>query len=171
MNNSSSYLLFLDLDGVLVDFDRGVKKLTGKLPSDLEPRQMWPRLARTLDFYDQLEWMPDGRTLWDFALPHSPIILTGLPMGSWAEPQKRNWCARELGEAVEVITCMSRQKAAKAAERITQAASGRQGPPVPVLVDDRLKLQAAWEEMGGVFIQHRSAEQSIGELCKLGFGD
>jgi hypothetical protein len=34
----------------------------------------------------------------------------------------------------------------------------------PVLVDDRLKTQESWEEMGGVFIFHTSAKNSIAEL-------
>lgn len=161
MNVSKQYQLFLDLDGVLVDFDGGVQELTGRLPGDMEPRQMWPRLARTADFYDNLDWMSDGKSLWEFSLRHNPVILTGLPLGKWAEPQKRAWCRRELGEQVEVITCMTREKADRAA--------ARSGEHTPVLVDDREKLREAWEAMGGIFIHHRSAAESIARLEELGF--
>lgn len=37
---------------------------------------------------DTLEWMPDGRELWAGIVDYNPTILTGLPMGTWAEPQK-----------------------------------------------------------------------------------
>lgn len=161
--NETSYQLFLDLDGVLVDFDRGVQEITGKLPSDMQPKDMWPRLAKTPGFYEHLSWTDDGKLLWEFAYPYSPIILTGLPMGKWAEPQKRAWCTRELGEKVEVITCMSRQKAEQARMRSPK--------DTPVLVDDREKLAQAWEDMGGIFILHRSATESINSLRKLGFGN
>lgn len=33
--------LFLDLDGVLADFDRGVETVTGKRPQDLPLKTMW----------------------------------------------------------------------------------------------------------------------------------
>ena len=161
MNAEQKYILFLDLDGVLVDFDAGVKRVCGRSPNDLEARQLWPRLAKTVDFYANLGWMHDGKVLWNFAKGHEPIILTGIPMGTWAEPQKRSWCRRELGAEVEVITCMSRQKADRARERSAER--------LPVLVDDRIKLKEAWDSMGGIFIHHQNSEESIAELKKLGF--
>jgi hypothetical protein len=158
---SAKYTLFLDLDGVLADFDAGVHQVTGKLPSELSPRSMWPRLAKTPGFYANLAWMPDGRTLWERVKRHDPVILTGLPLGKWARPQKLKWCARELGPDVEVLTCMSRDKAEVARSRAPD-------DTVPVLVDDRDRYRDKWEEMGGIFVHHKSAEESIARLEELG---
>jgi hypothetical protein len=36
--------LFLDLDGVLADFDRGVHAVTGRRPEELPLKTMWGRL-------------------------------------------------------------------------------------------------------------------------------
>jgi len=154
------YRLFIDLDGVLVDFDSGVQEIFGQSPENLSPRVMWPRLAKTSRFYEKLDWLPDGRDLWQFARSFSPWILTGLPIGSWAEPQKRAWCLRELGPEVSVVTCLSREKHYKALE---VCADGE----IPVLVDDRLKLQDPWQDVGGIFIHHSSAATSIAALKKL----
>lgn len=156
----AGYALFLDLDGVLVDFDAGVRAATGREPAMMPDRVMWPILARTKDFYTNLPWMSDGKLLWEACRPWNPIILTGLPMGKWAEPQKREWCRRELGAQVEVITCMSRQKAEKAWEATPEGL-------IPVLVDDRLKLQESWEALGGIFILHTSARESLEALENL----
>jgi len=156
-----SIRLFLDLDGVLADFDAGVVQATGQRPSELGDRRMWPIVARTPGFYDKLPWMTDGRDLWDFASRFHPSILTGLPMGNWAEPQKRAWCARELGPDVPVLCCRSRDKAL--------VASGLLGEgETMVLVDDRLKLKEAWVDLGGTFILHTSAHESIAALKQLG---
>ena len=154
---ATDILLFVDLDGVLADFDRGVQALTGRFPSEQPPGVMWPILARSGHFYAELEWMPDGKELWASVKPFAPLVLTGLPRGRWAEPQKREWCRRELGPDVEVITCLSREKAIRARERTPEGIT-------PVLIDDRGSLREAWEAMGGVFIHHESAEGSIQEL-------
>jgi len=154
--------LFLDLDGVLADFDAGVHRATGKTPAELGDRRMWPIIAKTPGFYEHLPWMADGRELWEFAKAFSPRILTGLPLGKWAEPQKRAWCARELGPNVGVECCLSREKGRHAAALLEPGQT-------MVLVDDRLKVQAAWEDAGGTFILHTSAASSIAALRDLGF--
>ncbi|KGE71360.1 HAD family hydrolase [Spirochaeta lutea] len=153
----TSLQLFLDLDGVLADFDGGVKAVTGRLPEALPPGVMWGKIAKTPDFYNTLDWMPDGQLLWEHLHALNPIILTGLPRGSWAEPQKRAWCKRMLGPDIEVITCMSREKATIARERVGHDRD-------MVLVDDRERLRGAWEDAGGIFIHHRNARESLQAL-------
>jgi hypothetical protein len=147
--------LFLDLDGVLADFDRGVEAITGKRPDELATSTMWRALARHGDFFGALEMMADAQHLWDFCEPYDPTILTGLPRGDWAEPQKRRWVANMLGRDVDVITCWSRDKP-------------RWSGPGHVLVDDRKSLREPWEAKGGVFILHVDAERTIEKLQALG---
>lgn len=148
--------LFLDLDGVLADFDRGVKAVTGKRPEDLSMKVMWRELSHHPDFFGTLEFMHDAQELWTFCAPHEPVILTGLPLGSWAPEQKRRWVAHMLGPHVRVITCMARDK-------------HRHAGPGAVLVDDREKARAPWVAAGGIFILHTNAKNSIAELKTLGF--
>ena len=148
--------LFLDLDGVLADFDRGVQAVTGQPPERLPLKAMWAALARTPRFFETLEFMADAEALWRFCAPHRPTILTGLPLGAWAPEQKRAWVARMLGAQVPVVTCMSREKP-------------RWSGPGHVLVDDRASAREGWERKGGSFVHHRSAAESIAALETLGF--
>ncbi|AWK85581.1 hypothetical protein [Azospirillum thermophilum] len=148
--------LFLDLDGVLADFDRGVRAVTGKRPEQVPMKVMWRELSRHPDFFGTLEFMHDAQELWAFCAPHHPTILTGLPLGSWAPEQKKRWVARMLGAHVPVITCMARDKA-------------RYGGPGCVLVDDREKARDPWEAAGGTFVLHVNAATSIAALQDLGF--
>jgi len=164
--NPRDYRLFVDLDGVLVDFDAGVRRATGRDPAELHPRSMWPVLAKTRDFYANLEWMSDGRDLWDALRVFDPVILTGLPLGRWAEPQKRSWCTRELGNEVEVITGLSRHKADLAAAWMEER---NETDRTPLLIDDRLKVREPWEAAGGTFILHLNTAETLDALADLGF--
>ncbi len=159
-------VLFVDLDGVLTDFDNGVRRATGKLPSEQRLSSMWRALARTKGFYDRLEWLADGRRLWEAVQPASPVILTGLPLGNWAEPQKRSWCRRELGPEVPVITCLSRHKAREAGAWLEERRLS--DDVLPVLVDDRLKQREDWEAWGGRFILHYDLGETLRQLEELG---
>ena len=153
--------LYLDCDGVLADFDRGATKLLGMPPRTYEKRHgiaaFWREIARHPDFYGTLPLMPDAKELFAAVRHLIPVILTGLPRGAWAEPQKRRWAARHF-PGVEVIT--------------TSAALKREHcHPGDALVDDTVKFRHLWEKEGGVFIPHSSAAASIAELRRLGFLD
>ena len=142
-------LVFVDLDGVLVDFDAGVRKIFGRNPSEIAPKTMWPRLARTPGFYDTLSWTNGGKELWEALRPYKPTICSGLPLGTWAGPQKMSWCRRELGEEVKVILCKSREKSLHC-----------KGPR-SILIDDRKEIGEAWDAAGGVFIHHVDSMNTI----------
>jgi len=49
--------LFLDLDGVLADFDRGVHAVTGHRPEELPLKTMWAALAGAPQFFETLQFM------------------------------------------------------------------------------------------------------------------
>lgn len=151
--------IYLDCDGVLADFDKGAEQVLGAPPRIFEKRhglgEFWKRLARAPDFFDSLEPLPDAMELYGAVRRLSPIILTGLPRGNWAEPQKRRWAERHF-PGVEVIT--------------TSAALKREHcQPGDVLVDDRDKFRHLWEQAGGVFIHHTSAATSIQALNDAGY--
>lgn len=158
----TSYRLFLDLDGVLANFDQGMYQITGCYPHQLPVRKLWQAAAKADGFFEYLPWMPEGKRLWDCTKQFNPTILTGLPRGQWAEPQKRSWCARELGLNIPVITCMAQDK-------IKFARSILQSNEIPVLVDDRPKHKQLWEAQGGIFIVHQSVSESLHHLRQLGF--
>ncbi len=147
--------LFLDCDGVLADFDAGVRLVLGGMtPAQYEERhsrrEFWKRLATTPDFYAGLPLMPDARALFDAVAHLRPTILTGLPIGNWAAPQKVAWAAEHF-PGVPIITCLARDK-----YRYMEAGD--------VLVDDRAQHRAKWEDAGGLFVAHKNAERSLAAL-------
>jgi 5'(3')-deoxyribonucleotidase len=149
--------LFLDCDGVLADFDAGATALLGMSPRDYEARKgrgaFWKRLAAAPDFYGSLPQMPDAQILFDAVKHLRPTILTGLPLGKWAAPQKVKWAAEHF-PGVPIITCMARDK-------------HKHMKPGDVLVDDRENHRAAYEAEGVVFVHHKNAEDSLRQLARL----
>src|SRR4051812_16756235 len=149
--------LFLDCDGVLADFDAGALALLGATPAEFEKRhgkgEFWKRLARAPNFYGELPEMPDAQILFEAVKHLKPTILTGLPLGRWAAPQKERWAALHF-PGVPIITTMARQKHLHM-------------EPDDVLVDDRATHRHLWEDAGGIFIQHRSAADSIRQLAEI----
>lgn len=146
--------LFLDADGVLADFDLAVRQLLGMKPREFIARhgrsEFWKRLAKTPNFYGNLPEMLDARSLFEAVKHLEPTILTGLPTGSWAAPQKVEWAAEHF-PGVPIITCMAADK-------------HKHMHPGDVLVDDREKHRAAYEAAGVVFIHHKNAEDSLRQL-------
>jgi 5'(3')-deoxyribonucleotidase len=149
--------LFLDADGVLADFDQAARKLLGASPKEFIAThgrgQFWKRLARAPNFYGSLPEMPDARVLFESVKHLKPTILTGLPIGKWAAPQKVEWAAEHF-PGVPIISCMAADKHLHM-------------HPGDVLVDDREKHRAAYEEAGVVFIHHRNAADSLKQLAKI----
>jgi len=153
--------IYLDCDGVLADFDSGAEAVLGLPPKVFQERfglkAFWKRLAGAPEFFANLEPLPDARELFEAVRAYDPIILTGLPLGRWAEPQKRAWAKRHF-PGVEVIT--------------TSAALKREHcHPGDALVDDRDRYRHLWEEAGGVFIHHKDARSSIAALRAKGYLD
>jgi hypothetical protein len=151
--------IYLDCDGVLADFDKGALEILGA-PSEAYEKKygagaFWKKLANADGFFEHLDLMPDAMDLYAAVKAKAPIILTGMPHGQWAEPQKRAWAARHF-PGVPVITTMA-------------ALKREHCEPGDVLVDDRIWHRKAWEDAGGHFIHHVSAEASIAALKAAGY--
>lgn len=147
---SSDIQVFLDCDGVLADFDRGYEAVSGERPSRELDNVDWSLIALHHAFYRRLQPMPDAHELVDgvHALGFNPTVLTGTP---WSVPHaaedKCAWVAEHF-PGVPIITCRSRDKY-------------KHGKPRDVLIDDWPKYKENWTQMGGVWITHRSARQSL----------
>lgn len=155
----SKYKIFCDLDGVLVDFEKGVVDVTGRGTHEQTVTKMWNRILTFPKFFEQLNWTSYGRGLWESILNISnstPTILTGLPYSckKKVHNEKRIWCQKHLGENVNVITTQS-------VDKYKYSSYGH------VLIDDRYSHKKLWETYGGTFIYHTSLERTLYELNRL----
>jgi hypothetical protein len=150
--------LFLDMDGVLADFDKRAYDIFGMRPADFEhkfgSKTFWSILQGTPDFYNSFDLMLDADFLLDAVAHLQPVVLTGIPMGDWAPPQKRAWIKRKARD-LPVITCRSRDKSLYC-------------QPGDIIVDDRSEYAHLWENKMGIWVHHTSAYDSIRQLKDIG---
>ena len=150
--------VFVDMDGVLADFDAHYEAVFGVRPDKRKDDVDWGLVRAMTGFYADIPPMADMIELWSYlkSLTPSPIVPTGVPSSvPDATEDKQRWVKRHLGELVEVRCCLSREKS-------LHARSG------DVLIDDWEKYRSLWEAKGGRWITHVSAESSIEALRRLG---
>ena len=142
--------IFVDLDGVLADFDKKILEIFGEYPEQFKKNE-WKRIANYPNFYGSLDLMPNALEFWnnivDIAKSHhcGLYILTGLPMGGWADPQKREWCKKHLNYDYDlVITCFSKDKHNYCSTKFD------------ILIDDRLNNCQDWIQAGGMAYNYES---------------
>jgi hypothetical protein len=154
----TEYTIYCDMDSVLVDFDRGYQELTGMTTQQADANGVeafWEPLTKAgAKFWITLQWMPDGKQLWDYIKKYNPILLSAPSREESSKLGKRVWVKREL-PGVKLILKYASQKQEYAS-------------PTSILIDDRQKNIDQWEAAGGIGILHTSTPNTIKQLQQLG---
>ena len=151
-------IIHLDLDGVLADFNHGVKLATGRRADELPADDLWSRIAAIPDFFLRLEVAESGKLLFETAQSLGEVrILAEMPRKSgcrFAEQEKRSWIAKHFGPDVLFVAV---QYALEKAEHAR---------PGDILIDDSAKNISRWVEAGGIGIVHSDVDITVAELMK-----
>lgn len=148
--------LYCDMDGVLADFDRGYFETFGIQTSKETDNVDWALVRNHKDFFRNLPPMPGFYKLWSFIKRYDPIILTGIPSSvSESLDNKKAWIYHWLeDETIKVIGCRSKEKYLHA-------------KPGDILIDDWTKYKHKWINVGGIWITHISADNTISILQNI----
>lgn len=160
--------LFIDLDGVLFDFVRGIKTIVPdydekRYKSDSRyRRKMWDAVIRYSEkggkLWFDLPLMDDAKELWDYVkqFDHEILTATGKTETN-AGQQKRDSVKKHFGDGVKINLVK------QAKEKATFAKEG------DILIDDQPKAINPWKAAGGTGILHISAKKTIKKLKELGY--
>lgn len=159
------YIIFCDMDGVLVDFDKGYKDLTGVAThhADSQGRDEFWNLFNTsleekgiseYEYWSNLDWQPGGKELWNYISPYKPYILTAPTYNPESREGKRDWVQRLSG--------MKNIYFRPAKSKSDFSGKNR------ILIDDRADTIDRWNAAGGIGILHTSAPTTIEQLKQLG---
>lgn len=156
--------LYLDMDGVVADFDEYAARTLGVPPSGgIYPNDIWQKLAsneriyrdlKKTDYADRLiEECKDLANTKEYDL----IFLTAVPKGNdikWSFYDKMNW-VQSLFPGIPV------HFGPYSVDKWKHCRSG------DILIDDRLSNIEDWRKAGGIAIHHKNIDATLYELSKL----
>ena len=154
--------IYCDMDGVLADFENGIKNMIGGKFSD----KRWDELPD--DFFLQLEPMKDAKQLWDFIGKYDPFILTAIPrsergpISKRAADDKSRWMKRWFGVSVDRMYPVVRK------HKANFAMDGRDHRP-NLLIDDHLGNIQEFKRARGIGVHHKNASNTIKQLKEIGY--
>jgi FMN phosphatase YigB (HAD superfamily) len=174
------YQIYCDMDGVLTDFEKrfvtllqqeGPKYYSKATIAQVTRPKHFDKLEGTkefwkfidqyigLEFWSEMEWMPNGRELWNFIQPYGPKLLTSPSRDNTSRLGKRLWVKENLIPAPEVLFRFGDAKSDFANENA-------------ILIDDKPSNLAAFAAKGGIALEVKDGEiQSvINKLKELGYG-
>ena len=153
------YIIYCDMDGVLVDFEKGYYDLTGTSTKQFPKgdNSFWQPISDAgAEFWATLPWMPDGKELWNYIKKYTPNILSSPSQDPSSKIGKEAWLKMNL------------QSGYKKAYFYGRANKQLFSDKNRILIDDLPNTINEWNAKGGIGILHTSAANTIKELKKLG---
>lgn len=171
-------MIYLDMDGVLMDFDRGQREhglpvWQGRTYHTL-PRDEWEPHEEARDklvqgvmsrpnFWPSLVPMADAFLLWEHCAPWGHRVLTARPSSAEAALRVHGHKFDSIRTHFDGRFCPSRFICCLRSQKALYAKAGH------VLVDDLPSNCQEWERAGGTAILHKDALSTIKILKELGY--
>lgn len=135
--------LFVDLDGVLADFEGYYTTLFGEGCRDRDDSYMWKRIASQKEFFFELPPITGALEFFSIISICNPIILTACPSSNYESvaDQKHRWVRKWLGPEPMVLPVVGGKNKCRFLQN-----------PGDILIDDHKKNLEPWTAIGGTSI-------------------
>jgi hypothetical protein len=158
-NTAELFTIYLDMDGVIVDFDRQFREAFDMSPSDFKDafgnEKFWEKIEeRGVGFWRGMKWMPGGQELYNRVSQHDHYLLSSPSKSDTSKIGKHMW-KKDKTPNTKLILARSYNKKNYADKS-------------NILIDDREDNIQQWRDAGGIGILYKSANQVMKELDKLG---
>ena len=154
--------VYVDMDGVLADFEGGFYKLTGMSIENFSDPEMWSRIDAhgKAKFFAELEWMNGGKELWQFITNNflKVKILSALGKSDKIDKQttqgKLTWIRHNIPtlQLDDIILVENKHQKKKYAS------------PNNILIDDTSIVIEEWTKRGGIGILYKNFTDVIKKL-------
>jgi hypothetical protein len=157
--SKDQFTIYCDMDGVLTNFPKAVEDLGHGSLETIEKKYgenyLWKIVTKAgIKFWSEMEWMPDGRKLWDYIKDYHPYILSAPIKAESSKIGKKIWVEKNLGSHVKLILAAAKDK-------------HKYATPKSILIDDRDSNIKEWKNAGGIAIQHFNTDATLQELRKI----
>jgi hypothetical protein len=158
-------ILFVDLDGVLVDLASGLSEILEtdlkKVDSKEFTEKYYDFIATLssddlLKFWTNLPPMPEYLDLWNKVKHLQPVILTAVGGSTITCEGKKIWCKKHLGLEPDRVFC-----SVNSSDKQNYASSKS------ILIDDQSRNIEQFTKKGGYGIHHTRTKKTLKELGKL----
>jgi 5'(3')-deoxyribonucleotidase len=156
--------LYIDMDGVVADFDEYAARTLGVPPSQgIYPDEVWYKLASNTRLYRDLIKTEYADQLveecLDLALTknYEILFLTAVPKGNdvkWSFYDKVLWAQQYFPDIAVMFGPYSKDK-------------WQHCKPGDILIDDRISNIDEWRAAGGIAIHHTNINSTLYELSSL----
>jgi len=157
--------LYLDMDGVVADFDEYAEHIIGPVPgpNGIYPDEQWAKIAADPRLYRNLKKTPYADRLVDecrdlaATKEYELVFLTAVPKGNdvkWAFYDKVLWVQNYFPNIPVHFGPFSKDK-------------WQHCQPGDILIDDRPSNINEWRVAGGIAIHHTNIDATLYELSKL----
>ena len=158
-------IIYCDMDGVLTDFEGRFEHFTGMHPQEYEKQKGLAAFWNLIDveigvrFWIGMNFMPQGKELWNFIKPYNPSLLTSPSRDNTSRLGKQLWAKNNLNPKPKVIFAYSANKQHYAT-------------PDSILIDDKKSNIEEWTSQGGIAFRVKNGDigPAIQGLKELGYG-
>ena len=158
---TSKYDLYVDMDGVLTDFEKRFGNFTDLSPGEYKEQygenKFWELIDKKVGvkFWVGMPWMPGGKELWSFVKHLKPKILSTPSYDNSSKLGKRLWIKNNIpGVKSHLVPRSWKQKFANENS---------------ILIDDYKINIDEWRSKGGIGILHTDVFSTIKQLKDLGY--
>ena len=161
------YKVYVDMDGVVADFDQRFLDLSGMMPREFESKYgknaFWDFIDEgdnKLKFWVGIPQMSDAQQLIDFVSKYDYEMLTAPSLKKQSLMGKGLWMINQTKKGLFPSKPKVNYKSAKNKKDFAA--------PNNILIDDKPSTIDSWNAAGGIGILHTSAANTISQLKKLG---
>ena len=155
--------VFVDMDGVLVDFEKGIQNITGRGLSNIQDAELWAAIEAhgKARFFGELPWISGGKELWRFVIENFLRVKILSSLGKvhtnkQAAQGKLQWLRHNIPNLhSDDIILVSNKHDKKRYCKLGY-----------IIIDDTPVIIEEWDSKGGIGILHRTAAETISKLKK-----
>ena len=167
--DEQGYKIYLDMDGVVADFEQRFRDLSGMGPREFEAKYgknaFWDFIDEgdnKIKFWVGIPPMEGASQLVNYVSKHDYVMLTAPSIKKQSRLGKALWIRNHTGDIFPSKPTVI-FKAAKEKHKVKPSLTEKD-----ILIDDKASTIDNWNAAGGTGILYTSANQAISELKKLG---